>query len=119
MKAAYHQTNREPLATEVDQARMAAILAKHSRPKVEIKPPEVGEPPKAKPRLEWEPLAPNARGYYSLCKRYSVCSITIAGHELFEAYKLAGGNAWFHQLAQGLKSFAEAERCAQADADKS
>lgn len=119
-KATYHPTSKAPLATEVDHARMAAILAKHSRRKVEVHVPEVVESPKEKlPALEWEaPRKATDRGYYSVCRRYSVCSITIAGHDIFEAWKLAGGGAWYYQLAHGLKSFEQAEAVAQADADK-
>ena len=70
------------------------------------------------PSLEWAPASPNARGYYSVCRRFSVCSITVAGHEYYEAYKLAKGGCWFTQIARGLKSFAEAEAVCEADARK-
>jgi|SRR6185436_12406049 len=114
-KAAYHQTSKAPLATEVDYARMDAILARHRQPKLQL-PEVVGESPKEKlPALEWEPVE-GRRGYYSLCKRYAVSSVTVAGREYFEASKLAGGGAWYYPLAQRLRSFAEAERIAQADA---
>lgn len=117
-KAAYHPTSKAPLATDVDQARMAAILAKHSSPKVSVTVPEAAQSPKAKLQpLEWEPQE-GRRGYYSLCKRYSVACVTIAGHDYFEASKLAGGGAWYYPLAQRLKSFEQAEAIAQADADK-
>ena len=72
--------------------------------------------PPAAPPLKWDVhKLPKARGYYSLCKRYSVCSITVAGHEYYEAYKLAKGGCWFTQIARGLKSFAEAEAACEAE----
>lgn len=118
-KAAYHQTSKAPLATEVDHARMAAILAKHQRPKVDIEvAPPVVQTPKAEP-LEWEAPKPGGRGYYSLCHRYSVCSVTVAGHDFYETHKRASDGWCYYQIASGLKSFDEAEARAQADANGS
>ncbi len=70
----------------------------------------------ARPPLEWLDPAPGSRGYYDTGKRYSICSITMAGHEFWETWKLAGGGAWFHQIAVGLKTEAQARAAAEADA---
>lgn len=124
MKAAYHKTNPQPLATETDQARMQAILAKHAKIPTQGSgsvPCEAHNLEKQvqllplQPPLEWEPLLPGKRGYYDITHRYSCSSITIAGHEYFEASKLAGGGAWYYPLAQRLKSWAEAEARCQAE----
>lgn len=115
-KAAYHPTSKAPLATEVDHARMQAILAKHAAPKIQVQVEKAGETPKAEP-LKWFAPYPGSRGYYSQCHRYAVASVTVYGREYFETSKLNGNSTWYYPLAQGLKSFAEAEERAQADAN--
>ena len=116
-----------PLAGEAEIERMHAKLrAKVSGSSVEQQSARVAHnheaeganPSAATPLLKWDAQAPKARGYYSFCKRYSVASVTIAGHEYFEAFKLAKGGCWFTQIARGLKSFAEAEAVCEADAGK-
>lgn len=127
-KAAYHPTNRQPLATDVDYARMDAILAKHAKRNddrassgypessgtAELIPPELRPAPVP---LEWEPRE-ERRGYYTLCKRYSVCSVTVAGHDFYQAHKRASDGWCYFALDGNPKSFDEAEALAQADANK-
>lgn len=68
-------------------------------------------------KLEWQSPRAEERGYKSTNNQYSVCSITIDGHETWQAWKLAPQAAWFAPLATGLADEASAREIAQADAD--
>ena len=68
--------------------------------------------------LEWLDPAPGSRGFYDTGRRYSVCSITIAGREYFETWKLAKGGAWFTQIDCMLKTEDLARAAAQKDSEK-
>jgi len=68
--------------------------------------------------LEWQPMPEGARGYLSSCRKYSVCSVTIQGQELWEAWKLAPGGPWFAPLQLGLANEEDAKRAAEEDRAK-
>lgn len=62
--------------------------------------------------LEWNDKRTEDRGYRSKCGKYSVCSITIDGHERWEAWKMVPGGAWFRPIAINLASETAArEQC--------
>jgi hypothetical protein len=70
-------------------------------------------------KLEWQDKRTDERGYYSTCKRYSVCSVGSGEDERWQAWKLAPGGAWFAPLETNLLSEQAARASAQADADRS
>lgn len=120
----YHRTSRAPLATEVDVARMHAklqaklALAAKSAEIPQKDALETAERPVSRPPLEWLDPEPGKRGYYDTGRRYSVCDVTISGVTYWETWKLAGGGAWFRQLAVGLRSDAAARAAAQTDNER-
>lgn len=67
--------------------------------------------------LEWQPIAPDARGYRSKCGHYAVCSIG-EGYATWEAWKLAPGGPWFAPLKMGLPSQDAAREICEQDAAK-
>jgi hypothetical protein len=101
-------------------ARMHAKLANKLTHAARVAAPNldvtvsVRPPPKL---LDWLDPEPGKRGYYSACKRYSVCDVTIGRVTYWECWKLAKGGAWFTQLAVGLRSDAEARAAAQKDSE--
>lgn len=101
------------------QERMRAKLAKHSSPAPIPAPP----PPKPKPPpLEWESPDLKATGYYSKCKRYSVCWVTVTTKTTkstqYEAYVFVPSASWYRNLACKLPSEAAARSIAQKHADE-
>lgn len=70
------------------------------------------------PPLEWQPMVSGSRGYYSACKRYSVCSAGPEDNAEWQAWKLAPGGPWFAPLALGLPSEQAARESAEKDAEK-
>jgi hypothetical protein len=67
--------------------------------------------------LEWAKNHPDALGYHSTCKRYSVCVTRDANGEHWEAWKLVPGGVWFAPLAINLPSEEAAKARAQQDAN--
>lgn len=119
----YHRTSKAPLASDADIARMHQKLAEKVSAAESRRPPfpasgGVVAPDVAKPKLEWLAAEPGKNGYYSICRRYSICWVTMSGVTSWEAWKLAGGSAWFRQLEVGRRSEAEARAAAQRDSEQ-
>lgn len=69
--------------------------------------------------LQWQSIAPGARGQRTTCGRYSVCSINDHRGETFEAWKLVPMGTWFAPLKLGLPTMDEAKAAAEADLETS
>lgn len=65
--------------------------------------------------LEWQKIHPDASGYHSACKRYSVCVTRDARGERWETWKLVPGGVWFAPLAMDLPNEAAAKARAEQD----
>lgn len=66
--------------------------------------------------LEWQKIHPDASGYHSSCKRYSICVTRDAKGECWEAWKLVPGGVWFAPLEMNLPDEAAAKERAERDA---
>lgn len=69
-----------PLATPEDHARMAAVLAKHAKPKVEVS---------REVQLEWLPKVPGRAWLETKCLRYTLTACKVDGEYVYTAFRRA------------------------------
>lgn len=139
--APYVPVHRPPLATEVDQTRMAEKLAKRSKSHVSVDVSPAGQsrneksdpeswpkaprenapstqPPRPLGKLIWAERDVGSMGRYTTCHWYSCCQINRGTEVTYEVWTREPLTSGMKQLAVGLASFSEGIKLAQADADE-
>jgi hypothetical protein len=112
---------REPLATEADVAAMHHKLAEKLKQKVDVQV-EAGFDFQAPLQLKWEKPEERSRVLHSVCRTYRVTKTNYreASQEPRWVYRIEKlvEDLWYYRLADGLQSFAEVRKIAQADFEK-